>query len=87
MRGRRDQRAAYFFKTTRTNADWHLEIYDAKNKFVRRLSRHTLDGKIEAYWDLRDSKGVLRTNADVDTEFSSVITIDDPSGKGKVLRK
>jgi hypothetical protein len=78
---------AYFFKTTRTNVDWHIDIYDMKKKFVRRLSGHTQDGKIEARWDLRDSKGVLRTNAEVDTEFSSVITIDGSPGKGKIIRK
>jgi len=44
---------------------------------------HTTVGKIEARSDLKDSKGVLRTNADPDTEFSSVITIDDHPEKGK----
>ena|SRR5436190_4106032 len=79
--------SAYFFKTTRTNVDWHLDIYDTKKRFVQRLSGHTMDGNIEAYWDLKDAKGVLRTNIDADPEFGSTITVDDPAGKRKVSKK
>jgi len=79
--------SAYFFKTTHTNVDWQLDIFDARKNFVQRLSGHTLDGKIEAYWNLKDAKGVLRTNAEADPEFSSVITVDDPSGKRKIIKK
>ena len=79
--------SAYFFKTTHTNVGWHLDIYDVKKKFVQRLSGNTGDGRIEAYWDLRDAKGVLRTNADVDPEFSSVITVNDSSRRRKIIRK
>jgi hypothetical protein len=79
--------SAYFFRTTRTNVDWHLDIYDSRKRFVQRLSGHTIDGNIEAYWDLKDAKGVLRTNSEADPEFGSTLTVDDPAGKRKVIKK
>jgi len=79
--------SAYFFKTTRTNVDWHLDIYDARKRFVQRLSGHTIDGNIEAYWNMKDARGIFRTNSDADPEFRSTLTVDDPAGKRKVIKK
>ena len=79
--------SAYFFKTSHTNVDWHIDIYDSRGKFVQRLSGHTMDGKIEAYWHMKDAKGVLRTNADKDPEFSSVVTVEDQTNKWTKVQK
>jgi hypothetical protein len=70
--------SAYFLQTTCTNADWTISIYDANSNFVQNLIGHTDDGTIEAYWNMVDTNGVARTNADIDPEFSSVITVADP---------
>jgi hypothetical protein len=79
--------SAYFFKTVHTNVDWHLDIYDVRNRFVQRLSGHTTNGTIEAYWHMQDAKGVMRTNIDLDPEFTSTITIDKPDKIPKGLKK
>ena|ERR1017187_3844295 len=79
--------SAYFFKTSHTNADWHIDIYDVRKHFVQRLSGHTVDGKIEAFWHMKDANGVMRTNADLDPEFSSVITVEDRMNKWKKTMK
>ncbi|MEI7937655.1 MAG: hypothetical protein WCK27_13280 [Verrucomicrobiota bacterium] len=73
--------AAYFLKTTCTDADWSIDIYDVNTNFVQRLTGHTDDGTIEAYWNLVDTNGISRTNADVDPEFSATITVADPITK------
>ena len=54
--------SAYYAKTTCTNADWQIDIYDVRSNFVQRLIGHTDDGIIEAYWNLTDTNGVIRTN-------------------------
>jgi hypothetical protein len=79
--------SAYFVKTTCTNADWRIDIYDVSNRFVQALTGHTDDGTIEAYWNMVDTNGVARTNADVDTEFSSIITVADPKTKSPPKKK
>lgn len=73
--------SAYFLKTIHTNADWHIDIYDVRSNFVQRLSGHTMDGKIEAFWHMKDAKGVMRTNDALDPEFSSVTTVEDGTNK------
>lgn len=73
--------AVYFARTTCTNADWQIDIYDVNTNYVQSLTGHTTDGIIEAYWDMVDTNGVTRTNIDVDPEFSSVITVGDPTSK------
>jgi hypothetical protein len=73
--------AAYYANTTCTNADWSIDIYDVNTNFVQSLTGHTDDGTIEAYWNMVDTNGVVRTNADVDPEFSSVLTVADPVTK------
>ena len=73
--------SAYFFKTTCTNADWSIAIYDVHSNLVQTLTGHTTDGTVEAYWNMVDKNGVTRTNADVDPEFSSIITVADPITK------
>lgn len=73
--------AAYFLQTTCTNADWAIDIYDVNTNFVQRLTGHTDDGTIEAYWNMVDANGIARTNADTDPEFSSVVTVADPITK------
>lgn len=73
--------SAYFVKTTCTNADWSIDIYDVNTNFVQRLTGHTDDGIIEAYWNLVDTNGVTRTNTDTDPEFSAIITLADPATK------
>ena len=70
--------SAYFLKTTCTNADWWIQIYDVSNKLAQTLTGHTDDGIIEAYWNMVDTNGVTRTNADVDPEFSAMVTVGDP---------
>jgi hypothetical protein len=79
--------SAYFAKTTCTVADWTIDIYDVNSNFVQRLSGHTTDGTIEAYWNMVDTNGVTRTNADVDPEFSSIITVSDPASKQTPKKK
>ncbi len=78
---------AYFLQTTCMNADWSLAIYDVNSNLVQTLTGHTDDGTIEAYWNMMDSSGVMRTNADVDPEFSSVITVADPITKPTPKKK
>jgi hypothetical protein len=58
-----------------------------RGKFVQRLSGHTTDGIIEAYWHMKDAKGVLRTNSDKDPEFSSVVTVEDRTNKWTKVQK
>jgi hypothetical protein len=70
--------SAYFLKTTCTNADWSIAIYDVSNRLAQTLTGHTDDGTIEAYWNMVDTNSVTRTNADVDPEFSSIVTVGDP---------
>jgi hypothetical protein len=70
--------SAYFLKTTCTNADWWIAIYDVSNNLAQTLTGHTSDGTIEAYWNMVDTNGVTRTNADVDPEFSAIVTVGDP---------
>ena len=41
--------SAYFAKTTCTDADWHIDIYDVNTNFVQWLAGHTGDGLIEVY--------------------------------------
>jgi hypothetical protein len=79
--------AAYFFKTIHTNAIWHLDIYDVKSNFVQRLSGHATSGKIEALWNMKDVHGVMRTNNEIDPEFSSVISVEDAKQKWKKVVK
>lgn len=73
--------SAYFLKTTCTNADWKIDIFDVSNRLAQTLSGHTDDGTIAAYWNMVDTNGVTRTNADVDTEFSALVTVADPITK------
>jgi len=79
--------AAYFLKTTCTNADWSIDIYDVNTNFVKRLSGHTDDGTIEAYWNMVDTNGVARTNANIDPEFSAIVTVADPITKPTPKKK
>jgi hypothetical protein len=71
--------SAYFLKSVCTNTDWQIDIFDVSSNFVQRLTGHTDDGTIAAYWNMVDTNGVTRTNADVDPEFSSVVTVFDPA--------
>jgi len=73
--------AAYFLQTTCTNADWSIAIYDVNSNLVQTLTGHTDDGMIEANWNMIDSSNVMRTNADVDPEFSAIVTVADPITK------
>ena len=74
--------SAYFFKTTFTNIPWKIDIYDVSNKLAQTLTNISSDGIIEAYWDMVDTNGIVRTNADLDPEFSAIITVyDDPISK------
>lgn len=73
--------SAYFLKTTCTNADWQIDIYDVSNRLAQTLSGHTDDGIIEAYWNMVDTNGIGRTNSDLDPEFSAMITVADPITK------
>lgn len=79
--------SAYFAKTTCTNADWQIDIYDVRTNLVQTLAGHTDDGLIEAYWDLVDTNGVTRTNLDLDPEFSATITVADPVTKALPKKK
>jgi hypothetical protein len=69
--------SAYFLKTIFTNVDWKIDIYDVSNKLAQTITNHTDDGTIEAYWNLVDTNGVTRTNADVDPVFSAIVTVYD----------
>jgi hypothetical protein len=71
--------SAYFLQTTCTDVDWTIDIYDSGSNFVQRLSGHTPDGIIEAYWDMVGTNGVARTNAAVDPWFDSIVTVADPA--------
>ena len=79
--------SAYYLKTTCTNADWSIDIFDVNTNFVQRLAGHTDDGIIEAYWNMVDTNGVARTNGDLDPEFSSVVTVADPITKKTPKKK
>jgi hypothetical protein len=69
--------SAYFAQTVFTNVDWQIDIYDVNSNFVQTLTGHTDDGTIAAYWNMTDTNGVVRTNADVDPEFQTMITVYD----------
>lgn len=73
--------SAYFLETTCTDADWHIDIYDVSNNLAQTLSGHTYDGTITAYWNMVDTNGIARTDADADPEFSAVVTVADPVTK------
>ena len=77
----------YSFKTIHTNVDWHIDIYDVRSNFVQRVAGHTVDGNIEAKWYMKDAKGVMRTNDDLDPEFSSVITVENQTNKWTKIQK
>lgn len=79
--------SAYFVKTTCTNADWHIDIYDVNSNHVQTLTGHTTDGTITAYWNMVDTNGVMRTNADLDPEFNSIVTVGDPAQKNLPPKK
>lgn len=67
--------SAYFAKTIFTDADWQIDIYDVTNGHVNTLTGHTTNGIIEAYWDLTDEHSVMRTNIDMDPEFSATFSV------------
>jgi len=71
--------SAYFLQTTCTNSNWQIDIYDVSNRLAQTLTGTTDDtGAIEAYWNMVDTNGVTRTNADVDPEFNAIVTVADP---------
>jgi hypothetical protein len=70
--------SAYFVTTTCADADWHIDIFYMNTNYVQRLSGHTMDGTIEAYWNMTDTNGVIRTNIAVDPYFDAKVTISDP---------
>lgn len=74
----------YTFKahSTKPNADWEIDIYDAYDNFVNYQTGHTSDGNISWTWDLTDYNGTLRAG-DGDPFFYPYITIQanpDPAG-------
>ena len=69
--------AFYSFKTSCTNVDWQIDIYDVSNNLARTLTGHTVDGTVETNWDLIDVNGVTRATNDADAQFSSIITVYD----------
>jgi len=73
--------SAYFAKTTCTDADWQIDIYDVSSNRVQSLTGHTVDGSIEAYWNMVDTNGVSRTNAVLDPWFDATISVSDPATK------
>jgi hypothetical protein len=73
--------SAYFAKTTCTNANWQIDIYDVGSNLVQSLAGVTTDGVIETNWDMMDRYGVMRTNVDLDPAFSGIITVSDPIQK------
>jgi hypothetical protein len=79
--------SAYFFKTVFTNVPWKIDIYDVSNKLAQTLTNISSDGIIEAYWDMMDTNGVKRTNADLDPEFNAVITVYDAPISKKAPKK
>ena len=79
--------AYYAFKTTCTNADWQIDIYDVSNNLARTLMGHTDDGMVETNWDLVDLHGVARATNDDDGEFVATITVGDPVTKVTKPRK
>jgi hypothetical protein len=79
--------SAYFISTIYTNVGWTLDIFDVNSNLVQTLTNFTADGNIEAYWNMTDTNGIIRTNADVDPEFTSIVTVyDDPVTK-KIPKK
>ena len=79
--------SAYFLQTVFTNVDWQIDIYDASNDLAQTLVGHTDDGLIEAYWNMMDTNGVTRTNADVDPEFIAIATVYDAPISKKTPKK
>jgi hypothetical protein len=69
--------SAYFLQTVFTNVPWSISIYDVSNKLVQTLTNITTDGTIQAYWNMVDTNGVTRTNADLDPVFTAVATVYD----------
>jgi hypothetical protein len=70
--------SAYFLKTTCTDADWQIDLYDSGSNYVQTLSGHTTNGIIEAYWNMVDHNSVTRTNAQTDPWFDAIATVADP---------
>jgi hypothetical protein len=80
--------SAYFLQTVFTNVPWSLSIYDVSNNLVQTFTNVTPDGTITAYWNMVDTNGVTRTNADLDPEFSAVATVyDAPTSKSTPKKK
>jgi hypothetical protein len=73
--------AFYSFKTSCTNADWQIDIYDVSNNLAQTLTGHTDDGTVATNWNLVDFHGVTRATNDADSEFNAIITVADPHTK------
>jgi hypothetical protein len=73
--------AFYSFKTTCTNSDWEIDIYDVSNNLAKTLTGNTGDGVVETNWDLVDLNGITRATNDADLEFTAWITVGDPVTK------
>jgi len=79
--------AFYSFKTTCTNADWRIDVYDVSNNLAKTLTGHTADGVVETNWNLVDIHGATRATNENDSEFSAVITVADPVTKKPPTQK
>ncbi len=71
--------SAYFAETVYTNANWNIEIFDVSNNLVQTLAGEATNGLIEGYWNMVDTNGVTRTNADADPIFNATITVSPVS--------
>jgi hypothetical protein len=69
--------SAYFLQTVFTNVPWSISIFDVSNNLIQTLTNITTGGTIDAYWNMVDTNGVTRTNADLDPEFTAVATVYD----------
>jgi len=78
--------AYYSFKTTLTNADWQIAIYDATNILVQVLSGQTSDGIIETNWNLVDLNGTTRATDDNDDLFDAIITVTEPDSSSTIIK-
>lgn len=72
--------AAFFLQTVHTDAFWQIVITDANSNYVNTLSGYATNGIIEAYWNLTDTNGVVRTNATADPVFNSQTVVQTAAG-------
>lgn len=76
---------AFYLKTVYPEAAFQIVITDVNSNYVQTLGGYATNGVIEAYWNMTDTNGVIRTNALTDSLFNSQ-TVVQASGGGSATK-